>query len=160
MIDRVEFGVLHQPEQVRELQRHDAARLEKELEPRDEADEVGHVRKDVVPDEKVRLLARRTELAGGFETEELDEGGNSGFVCGRGDVAGRLDAQHRHAALLEVPEEVAVVARDLDDPARGVEAKPLDRLLRVGASVAEPAVRVGREVGVVAEHLCGGHDLR
>ena len=68
--------------------------------------------------------------------------------------------EHRHAALLEVLEEVAVVARDLDDLARGVETEALDHLLRIRTCMAEPALGVGREVRVVAEHLCGRHDLR
>ena len=46
-----------------------------------------------------------------------------------GDVGGRLDAEHRDAGRDEVPQQVAVVARDLDHQRRGPEPDALgDRL--------------------------------
>ena len=70
-----------------------------------------------------------------------------------GDVGGRLDAEHGHAALDEVLQQVAVVAGDLDDLAERVRARTARSSLGVALGVLEPARRVRREVRVVGEDL-------
>ena len=72
-----------------------------------------------------------------------------------GDVGGRLDAERPDAAGDGVLQEVAVVARDLDDERVRPEAEPLDRQVDVVACVTDPRVGVRREVGVVAEDVLG-----
>jgi hypothetical protein len=71
----------------------------------------------------------------------------------RGDVARRLDAEHRHAAALEVLQQVAVVAGDLDHLVALAEVEALGHVFDVGLGVAQPGVRIRREIGVVAEDL-------
>ena len=85
-----------------------------------------------------------------------------GHALGHGDlrdVGGGLDAEHRHPALDEVLQEVAVVGGELHDVARSVEAPPLDHLLDVAARVLQPGRRVRREVGVVGEDRLGALEL-
>ena len=60
---------------------------------------------------------------------------NAALVAGhRGDVGGRLDPEHGHARPLEVLQQVAVVARDLDDEAAGAEACARRRATEASAS--------------------------
>ena len=74
-----------------------------------------------------------------------------------GDVARWLDAQRRDPARDEVLEQVAIVAGQLDHVTRRVEAQPGDHRLGVPSGMLHPAVRVGREVGVLAEDLLAVH---
>ena len=153
VIDRVELVFLHQPQQVRELHRDHAAGLEQQAHAAHEVVQVGHVREHVVAGNQVRLAARGRELAGGLGAEELHQRGHALFLRDRGDVRRRLDAEHRHALRDEVLQQVAVVARDLDHEARGAESEARHHRLGIGLGVREPRVRVGGEVGVVAEDL-------
>ena len=59
----------------------------------------------------------RRRSAAGLRTEELDLGRDAAGPGRLGDVRGRLDAEHGDAARAEVLQEIAVVARDLDDEA-------------------------------------------
>jgi hypothetical protein len=74
-----------------------------------------------------------------------DAGGDGGL----GDVGRGLDAEHGDAAGLEVLQQVAVVAGDLDHLVAGVEAEALHHGRHVGAGVVEHRLRVGGEIGVV-----------
>ena len=56
-------------------------------------------------------------------------------------------------------EEVAVVAGQLDDPARARQCEAFDDHLYVAAGVLDPRVGVRGEVGVFAEDLGRGHVL-
>ena len=60
--------------------------------------EVGHVREHVVGDDQVGLPAPRHEAARVVAAEERDLGVDAGGDGGRGDVGGRLDAEHGDAA--------------------------------------------------------------
>ena len=66
----------------------------------------------------------------------------------------------RDPALDEVAQQVAVVARDLDHAAAGIEAQPLDHRVGEPSGVLDPGVGEGREVRVLAEDLVGRHVLR
>ena len=73
-------------------------------------------------------------------------------------VLGRLDAEDGDALCDEVLEQVAVVAAELDHEAVRVQLEPGADRVGVGARMAEPAVGVGREVGIVGEDV-GGRDV-
>ena len=83
----------------------------------DEVVEVGHLGQHVVADQQVGavpLAARAGSRA--RRAEELDERRRPRCSTRAfGDVGGRLDAEHRNAVLDEVLQQVAVVARELDD---------------------------------------------
>ena len=153
VVDGVELVVLHQLEQVRELHGDDAVGGEQHRHSRDEVVEIGHVGQHVVAEEEVGADALATRLAGQLGAEELDACRDAAFNRRRRDVRGRLDPEHGDAALDEVLEQVAVVARDLDDLAVGAEAEPLRHIADVGTGVLEPAPRERREVRVVAEDV-------
>ena len=69
-----------------------------------------------------------------------------------GDVGGRLDAQHVDVTRLEVLQQIAVIAGHLDDERGVVEPILPDHFLGVVSAVAEPQIRVGREIEVVVEN--------
>ena len=98
--------------------------------PRDEVVEVRHVREHVVAEQQVGLAALGRQRARPLDAEELARASGCPSLGHRGDVRRRLDAEHRHAALHEVLQQVAVVGRDLDDQAgsrRGRSARPSPR---------------------------------
>ena len=59
----------------------------------------------------------------------------------------------------EIAQQVAVVARQLDDRALGIEAESLDDLLGVLPGVLEPRLRIRREIGILGEDRLGPHVL-
>ncbi len=128
----------------------------------DEAVEVGDVRQHVVGVDHVGALALRARSARGERlAEELDDRVGCRFASATcGDVARRLDAEHRHAGLLVVLQQVAVVAGDLDHQARPAP-RPRSSTTRSTMLRACAQHRVGerREVDVVAEQLLGRHGL-
>ncbi len=114
VVDRVQLVLVDQPHQVRELDGDDAARREQHLHAADEVVEVGHVGEHVVGGDQVGLAALG-EPRRGLDAEERDLGRDALGDRDLGDVGGRLDAEHGHAALGEVLQQVAVVAGELDD---------------------------------------------
>ena len=63
MVDGVELLLVHQPQQVRELERRHAARLEQQRQPGDEVVERRHVGEHVVAHQQVGADALGDELA-------------------------------------------------------------------------------------------------
>ncbi len=159
MVDGVELVPLDQPDQVWELDRDDALRGEDAIHAGGEVVEVGDVGEDVVGDEEVGAAALGGEPVGDRAAEELHDGLDALGAGGLGDVGGGLDAQRRDAQFGHVLEQIAVVARELDDEAVAVEAEAVDgrgdRVARVG----DPGVGVGGEVGVLGEDLFGGDEF-
>ena len=56
----------------------------------------------------------------------------------------------------KILEEIAVVARDLYDPARVIEPETSGYCIRVCAGMREPAIRIGGKIGVVGKDDFGG----
>ncbi len=107
----------------------------------------------VVGDEQVRRTVLPDELPGERLREELADGRDAEGDRVGGDIGGRLDADGADAARDDVSEQVAVVARDFDDERLRTELEPLDRSVDVAPGVLDPAVGVGREIGVIGEDL-------
>ena len=118
VVDGVELVLVDQPHDVGELHRQHAARREDDLHAGDEVVEIRHLREHVVAEEQVGRAAVRRELLGQLDSEEAHQGGHALRFGGRGDVGRRLDAERRDAGLDEPLQEIAVVARQLDDQAR------------------------------------------
>ena len=78
----------------------------------------------------------------------------------RGDVRGRVDPEHGNPFGEEVLQQVAVVGGELDDEALVRRARDGRSSSRRSAGVLDPGVRVGREVGVLAEDLLGRDERR
>jgi len=157
VVDRVELDLRHEVEQVGEFDAQGACRLEGHREPGHEVVEVGHVGQNVVGDDEIRTPAAPHQIRGGFSTEEAGLRGHSARHGGGGDVGGRLDAQHRDAGGDEVLQQIAVVARHLQDQALGSQVEVGDGGKGESPTVFEPAIRMGGEVGVVLEQRTGRH---
>jgi hypothetical protein len=155
VVDRVELVLVHELEQVGELHRDHAARLEQELHAADEIIDVRHVRQHVVAEQEIRPALLGGDRGRGLPAEELD--GRRDALGDRGlrDVRCRLDAATRHAARDEVLQQIAVVARDLHDQRLRAELQPPDHRFDVAPGVLHPAVGVRREVGVVGKDVVG-----
>jgi hypothetical protein len=160
VVDRVELAVLDEVADAGVLDRDHARLLEQLAVTRHEAVEVGHVRHHVVGDDDVGLALLGRQLAGEVGAEELGEGRHA-VGLGRRRLGGRgVDAEHGHAGLDEVLQQVAVVARHLDHEAVGPEALALDVGQGVGAGVPQQVVGERREIEVVVdEELLGRHFL-
>ena len=155
MVDRVELPALDHPQQVRELEGRYALRLQDLGEARREVEDVGHVGKHVVRRREVGPVTRRGEPPGGVAAEEGDVCGHPALDGDAGDVGRRLDAEHRHALGDEVLQQVAVVARDLDDLTLGSETEALDHRCDVGLRVPQPTGGEAGEVGVIRKDRLG-----
>ena len=108
--------------QVRHLDRDDALGLEENLQALDEVEQPRHVREHVVARDEVGFDTACAEPPRRLGAEEGHLRGNP-FGDGRlRDVGGRFDAQDRHAVGQEILQQVAVVARDLDDLRLSVRA--------------------------------------
>ena len=149
MIDRVELPLRHQAEQVVELQRDHAARFEQDAKAGDEVVEVRHVGQHVIGHDQMRTPARGGQLAGHVRAEESHHGGDAPADRLFGDVGGRLDAQRVHPFRHQVLEQVAVVARDLDDAIPSVQVQTRGDHVGVGLRMPEQRRRIRREVLVV-----------
>ena len=113
----------------------------------------------VVADDEVRTNTTAREVRGALLAEEADLRRDPCLDRGLGDVRSGFDTEHRDAARDKVLEQVAVVARDLDDEAVGPEVESVDRLVCVTACVFDPGIGIRREVGVVGEDLLGWHHV-
>src|SRR5262249_58417238 len=108
---------------------------------------------DVVPQQQVGLAPPSGHLACGFDNEELDERGYPLLDGDAGHVRRRLDPERGNPPGHEMLEEITVVAGDLDHLVPRTDTEALDHILGVDTGVLDPAVRVRREVGVIAEDL-------
>ena len=92
--------------------------LSSDLHPGHEVVQIGHVGQHVVADEQVGLFALGGQCPCGVGAEEAaSASGHLLLARGLGDIGGRFDAEHRNARCDEVLQQIAVVARDLDDEA-------------------------------------------
>ena len=160
VIDRVEFAPIDEVADVRHLDHDQSARLQDATDAAHDAAELGDVGEHVVGMQHVCEPAVGGQALGQRGAKEVAERRDTARLGDAGDIRGRLDAEDRHAEIAVVLEQVAVVARDLDDQrarselAFGHEA--LDQLLRR----ADHRVRKRREVWIVAEQALGRHRLR
>ena len=159
MIDRVELVPLDQAHQVRELDRDHALRSQDPLHARGEVVQVRHVGEDVVRDEQVGLAALVRQARRELTAEEIDDGLDPPLAGDRRDVGRGLDPERGDAALDQMLEQVAVVARQLHHLAVRPEPEALDHRVHVVARVCDPGVRIRREVGVLREDLLRRHEL-
>ena len=125
VVDRVELVLRHQPLEVRKLQRDHAFRLQQERHAGDEVVEVGHLGQDVVADDQIGALPSATSASASATPKNSTLRRNALVDRDLGDVGGRFDAEHRHAERQEMLQQIAVVARELDDQAVRSEAEPL-----------------------------------
>ena len=85
------------------------------LEPTDEVVEIGHVRHDVVGDHDVGGAVLGADGAGTVTTEEAHDGGHADRLGGGRRTGRGIDAQRADTRRHDVAQQVAVIARHLDD---------------------------------------------
>ena len=159
VVDGVELHALDQAQQVRELHRDRAARGEQVFHAADEVVDVGHVGQHVVAQQQVGLAVFAGDVGGGGPAHEAHRRRDTLADGHLGDVGGRLDPQHRDAGGDEVLEQVAVVAGDFHHAAVRAQLEAIRGHHGVTARMFDPARRVGREVGVLAEDRVRRHEL-
>ena len=115
VVDRVELAVVDQVLDVRVLDRRQPVVGEQDRESLDEAVQRRRVRHDVVRDDQVGAPSLAAQPPREVGVEELAQRRHAGVLGGSGLVGRRVDPEHGHVALHEVPEEVPVVRGDLDD---------------------------------------------
>ena len=146
---------------MRKLEGDRSLRLENQWNAGDEVIDVGHMRQHVVAGDQIGKPAFPGDAPRQRFAEELDDALDAVNATGvLGHVARGLDAQNRHACPLEVLQQVAVVARKLDDQRlrRKVETGRHGR--GIGLGVLEPGFRIAREVGVVLVEMRRRLDMR
>ena len=160
VVNRVELIFRDELEQVRKLERDDAAGLQRDLQAADEIVDVGDVGHDVIAKQQVGGLAVGDKFLRRLHAEKFHDARNL-FLLPRDfrDVGGRFDAEHGDALRLEVLEQIAVIAGDFDDLAFGVEAESLDHHVAVAPRMFDPARRETGEIEIVAEDRVGGFKL-
>ena len=159
VVDGVVLVLLHQPAQVRKLERHDSFRFQHDLNAAHEIVQVRHLRQHVIADDKVRPLSVPHHFAGGGAAEELDQGWNAFFDRHLGHVCGRLDSQSGNAFPDKVLEQVPVVACQFHRQALFAKLEARDDHLHIIRSVFQPRVRIGRKIGVFGEDVLGADKL-
>ena len=160
MVDRVELGALHQREQVLHLDRHPAVVRDERAQALGEPDDVRDVGVDVVQRDELRRPVLGADLGARLGREERRERRDALLPGRLADVHRRLDPQAPDTARDDVLQQVAVVARDLDDERLGPQPEPLHRAVDEPPRVLHPAGGERREVGVLGERLLGRDQRR
>jgi hypothetical protein len=149
VVDRVVLPALDQPQQVWELKRHGPGVGSERPQSADEVEQVGHVREHVVGHHEVGRPVPLGDGGAGPLAEEHPLRRRPARPRGVRDTPAWLDAENPDPARNGGLEEVAVVARRLDDEAPRAEAQLARHVVDETAGVVHPAVGVGGEVGVV-----------
>ena len=151
---------LHQPQQVRKLQRQRALRRKHLAQAGDEIVDVRHMGEHVVAQHQVAAAPPGDEAAREVQAEELAEAFDAARARRGGRACGGLDADAGNVALLQVLQQVAVVRRHLHHQRARPQGQPLHHLPNIVARMRQPRGRVGREVHIVAaEQRLGALDL-
>ena len=80
------------------------------------------------------------EFSSRFNAEELHNRGNAGSLCYGGDVCGRFHAKDGNILLLEVLQQITVVAGDLDDLAGAIQPETVNHRVDIHFGVSKPTV--------------------
>ena len=153
VVDRVVLVLLDQGQQVLHLDGDPAVVGDQGAQPLGEPDHVGDVRVHVVGHDQVRRAVLGADGRTGVRGQELRERGHTRVPRRCADVHRRLDAQAADPPVHHVPQQVAVVARDLDHEGVGAETQPLCGVGDERARVLHPGGRERGEVRVLLERL-------
>ena len=157
VVDRVELEAFDQLAHVRHLDLGDPVVGEDGRDALDEPVEIGDVGEHVVRDHHVGSLPLRRQTVRDVDAEELPHGRHPDRLGGIRRTDGGVDPQDGDAFLHEVPQEVAVVARELDHETVGPKVPRRDQLASVLPGVGEQGLGERGVVRVVAEDRLGRH---
>ncbi len=151
VVDRVELALRDQAKQVGEFHRDGAARLQQDRQACDEIVEVRHVRQHIVGADQVGLPALSNKPSCGRHAEERNICRHALAHGDKGDVRGRLHAQHGDATLAEILQQVAIVARQFHHQRVRAQPQVADHARRIRVRVAQPGIGERREIQVIGE---------
>src|SRR6266436_4412187 len=159
VIDRIELTPFHQPQEMRDFNRDNSARLQQQFQSANEIIEVGNMCQNIVRNDKIRLLSAGAKLLCNPGAKKLRQGGYSLFLCDLGDVSRWLQPEHRNSLNLEILQQIPVVARYLNNQALWAQIKSFCHLLHILPSVVQPRDGVRRKVRVIAKNVFGPLEL-
>ena len=149
VVDRVELAMVDHRLDGRVLDGDDAVLGEQRGETGDEVVEIGDVRHHVVGHHGVGGTTLVEDPFGQRAPEEAGDRVDPDRPGGLGRTGCGIHAEGGNARGHRGAQQVAVVARDLDDEAVVVETERGDQALDMATGVVEEGVRHGRVVGVV-----------
>ena len=91
--------------------------------------------------------------------EILDARRDADFSGGLGHIGSRLDPQATDTSLDEILEQIAVVAGQLDDKSSSGPSRTDQSFARIPPGMAEPGIRIGRKIHVVAREDFAAADV-
>src|SRR6266852_2262959 len=106
---------------------------------------------DVVADHNVGQAEFTADLRYDVEAKETFERRDTAAASVARDVACGFNAEYRNSALLETPQQIAVVAGDFQDVAGVAKIETVDIRCGHRLDVFDEAVGVGRKVRVFSE---------
>src|SRR5260370_41546831 len=127
-------------------------RFQQALHSRDKIVQIGDLRKYVVAEEQIRLLASCLELPSRFGSKEFHQRLDALLDSLWGNVRGGLNPQKRDAFLDGILKQGAVVTGHFDDEAGIIEREAGRPLIRVHPRVSQPRVGVRRKKVRVSEN--------
>ena len=158
VVDGVELHLLDQVQEVGKLKGEHALGLQHVAEAGDERVQIGHVGQHVVGGHQVGAIAAGGEVLAGFCIEEHHVGAHADGAGRLRRVGRGLDAEHRDVLGQEVLQQVAVVARHLDDEGFRPQSQAFGHRLGIAPRMLDPARRERGEVGVAGiEDRLGRH---
>src|SRR6185503_18408608 len=140
VIDRVELVELHELHEVRKFERKEAVGGEQLRNAGYEVVQVRNVREHVVAEDQVGGAVLGAERLRRLLAEKLHDGGDLLLDRGLRNACSRLDAEAANARGDEVLEQVAIVARNLDDEVVFADAEIGAYVVDVFLRVRDPAV--------------------
>ena len=115
VIDGVVLVAFDQPQQVRNLDADPTGVGNQRTQPLAEVDDVGNVCEHIVGDDQIGLAVPGCHITTGLLAEEHDLGVDAPVPSHLGNVGGGLDPERSDATRDAVLQQVAVVARHLND---------------------------------------------
>src|SRR6516165_5215101 len=137
VIDGVELAAIDHVPDIGHLERRQAVFLQQRVDSLYEAMSISDVSEDVVTDDQIGALAVRLQLRCQLPREKRGQRGHACCSRSLSLFAGRIDAEHRHSFYHEILEEVAIIARQLDDQAAGTQGQAINQVESVCAGMVE-----------------------
>ena len=110
VVDRVKLVELDQLQQMGKFERQHPFGLQNHLEPFDKIIQIRNLCQHVVTKHEVGAAAFGGEFLSQLRSEEAYQGGDALFDSYLGNIRRRLNPQHRHIALDEILQQIAVIA--------------------------------------------------
>jgi hypothetical protein len=153
VIDLIELVTGNCLEKVRELDSADTAKLEYNMDALDERVKIWHLGEDVVAENEVSL--HTSQIPRSLHAKKLDQCPDSPLFGGTGNVCCRINAEDRNAFPDKELQQIAIIAANLDNLARGPKVEPFGDRVDVLPSVLEPCIGKRRKIGILRKDMPG-----